>query len=120
MGTAPISTPELVGSQGRARRHATLRDIIERKRAEEERRRKEAELKDAQRVAHVGSWYWDAKAVDALVEGIATLDRQRQERLCRAAVIDISRQKRADESAAGSRAVQEVRTPETAVGVTLH
>ena len=39
-----------------------------------------------------------AQAVDALVEGIATQDRQRQERLCRAAVIDISQQKHADES----------------------
>ena len=41
----------------------------------------------------------DEQAVDALVEGIAAHDRHGQERLCRAAVIDISRQKRADESA---------------------
>jgi PAS domain S-box-containing protein len=41
----------------------------------------------------------DGQAIDVLVEGIATQDRQGQERLCRAAVIDISRQKRADESA---------------------
>ena len=41
----------------------------------------------------------DGQAVDALVEGVATQDRQGQQRLCRAAVIDISRQKRADESA---------------------
>ena len=42
----------------------------------------------------------DGQAVDVLVEGIATQDRQGQERLCRAAVIDISQQKRADEAAA--------------------
>jgi PAS domain S-box-containing protein len=36
-------------------------DITERKRAEGELRQKETELKDAQRVAHVGSWHWDAK-----------------------------------------------------------
>ena len=46
----------------------------------------------------------DGQAVDALVEGIATQDRQGQERLCRAAVIDISQQKRADELAAANRA----------------
>jgi HPt (histidine-containing phosphotransfer) domain-containing protein len=56
-----------------------------------------------------------SQAIVALVEGIATQDRQRQEGLCRAAVIDISRQKHADGSAAGNRAVQEIRTPETAV-----
>ncbi len=36
-------------------------DITDRIKAEEELRQKEAELRDAQRVAHVGSWYWDAK-----------------------------------------------------------
>ena len=62
-----------------------------------------------------------SQAVVALVEGIAT-GRQRQERLCRAAVIDISQQKRAGESAAGNPAEseflanmsQEIRTPVTA------
>jgi PAS domain S-box-containing protein len=42
----------------------------------------------------------DGMSIDALVEGIATQDRQGQERLCRAAVIDIGRQKRFDESTA--------------------
>ncbi len=55
----------------------------------------------------------DGQAVDALIEGIATQDRQRKERLCRAAVIDISQQKRADESAAASRIARDSRTPET-------
>ena len=41
-----------------------------------------------------------------LVEGIAAQDRQGQERLCRAAVIDISQQKRADELAAANQALQ--------------
>jgi PAS domain S-box-containing protein len=44
----------------------------------------------------------DGQAVDVLVEGIATQDRQGQERLCRAAVVDIGRQKRTDESAAAN------------------
>ena len=47
----------------------------------------------------------DGQAVRVRVEGIATLDSQRQERLCRAAVIDISRQNRADELAAANHAV---------------
>ena len=37
------------------------REIVERKRTEDELLRKEADLRDAQRVAHIGSWYWDAK-----------------------------------------------------------
>ena len=41
--------------------YAVFEDITERKLAEGALRRKEAELRDAQRVAHVGSWYWDAK-----------------------------------------------------------
>jgi PAS domain S-box-containing protein len=41
----------------------------------------------------------DGRAVDVLVEGIATQALQGQERLCRAAAIDISRQKHADELA---------------------
>jgi PAS domain S-box-containing protein len=63
------------------------------------------------------------QAVGALVEGIAVQNHQGQERLCRAAVIDISRQKRADELAAADRSASEfqvnmsqgVRTPMTAV-----
>jgi PAS domain S-box-containing protein len=63
------------------------------------------------------------QAIDALVEGIATQHRPGQERLCRAAVIDISRQNRAEELAAANRAkVQfaakvsdESRSPRTAV-----
>ena len=34
---------------------------LKRKQMEESLRQKEADLRDAQRVAHVGSWYWDAK-----------------------------------------------------------
>ena len=48
----------------------------------------------------------DGQAVDVLVEGIAAQDRQGQERLCRAAVIDISQQKRADELAAANQALE--------------
>jgi PAS domain-containing protein len=36
-------------------------DITERKRAEAELRRKEEELREVQRVAHIGNWYWDAQ-----------------------------------------------------------
>ena len=64
----------------------------------------------------------DALAVDVLVEGIATQDRQGQEKLCRAAVIDISRQKCTGELAAAYRASgdfsadmgREIRRPQTA------
>ena len=35
--------------------------ITERKKADEALRQKEAALNEAQRIAHVGSWYWDAK-----------------------------------------------------------
>ena len=44
--------------------------------------------------------------VDALVEGIAARDPQGQGKLCRAAVIDVSQQKRADELAAANRALE--------------
>ncbi len=36
-----------------------LQDITERKRIEEELREREAELADAQQIAHMGSWVWD-------------------------------------------------------------
>jgi PAS domain S-box-containing protein len=36
-------------------------DITERKRAEEALRRREADLREAERIAHVGSWIWDAR-----------------------------------------------------------
>ncbi len=36
-------------------------DITERKRAEEALRAREADLNEAQRLAHIGSWHWDAK-----------------------------------------------------------
>jgi len=36
-------------------------DITERKRAEEALRRREADLRGAERIAHVGSWTWDAR-----------------------------------------------------------
>lgn len=39
-----------------------LRDITERKRAEGELQRREAQLEEAQRIAHVGSWEWDVGA----------------------------------------------------------
>ncbi len=48
----------------------------------------------------------DGKVVDVLVEGIAAQNRQRQERVCRAAVIDISQQKRSDELAEANRALR--------------
>jgi PAS domain S-box-containing protein len=38
-----------------------------RKQAEETLLRKEKELNEAQRIAHVGSWYWDAKTDDNIV-----------------------------------------------------
>ena len=36
-------------------------DITERKQAEDALRRTDAELKEAERIAHVGSWYWDPR-----------------------------------------------------------
>ena len=48
----------------------------------------------------------DGQTVDLLVEGIATANHQGQGTLCRAAVIDITQQKRADELAAANRALQ--------------
>lgn len=43
-----------------------IRDITERNRAKEAMRRKDAELTEAQRLAHIGSWYWDA-STDATI-----------------------------------------------------
>jgi diguanylate cyclase (GGDEF)-like protein/PAS domain S-box-containing protein len=40
---------------------ASVRDISERKRAEEALRMSEANLAEAQRIAHLGSWEWDLK-----------------------------------------------------------
>ena len=40
---------------------SSMQNITERKQAEHAVRRKEAELSVAQRLAHIGSWYWDAK-----------------------------------------------------------
>jgi two-component system CheB/CheR fusion protein len=47
-----------------------------------------------------------AQPIDVLLEGIAAHDRQRKERLCLAAAIDISQQKRADELAAANQALE--------------
>lgn len=38
-----------------------LRDITARKKAEDEMRRKERELREAQRIAHIGNWSWNIK-----------------------------------------------------------
>lgn len=38
-----------------------IRDITERKLAEEALKRREAELNESQRLAHIGSWDWDAR-----------------------------------------------------------
>ncbi len=43
-----------------------VRDITQRKRVEEELRQKEKELREAQRLAGVGSWQWDAR-VDRVI-----------------------------------------------------
>ncbi len=45
----------------------------------------------------------DGQAVDVMVEGIAAQDRQGQERVCRAAVIDISQRKRVERVGRGRR-----------------
>ncbi|MGA2225254.1 MAG: PAS domain S-box protein [Syntrophobacteraceae bacterium] len=41
--------------------YSFLTDITERKQAEKVLRQKEAELSEAQRIANIGNWYWDAK-----------------------------------------------------------
>src|SRR5262245_17756066 len=40
---------------------ACVTDITERKHAENALRQREVELGEAQRLAHIGSWYWDAE-----------------------------------------------------------
>src|SRR5215467_59086 len=61
--------------EGTIVRHANCRaeqllgvthDITERKHAEDALRQKEIELSEAQRLAHIGSWYWKAES-DAIV-----------------------------------------------------
>jgi len=42
----------------------TLQDITDRKRAQEALRKSEASLANAQRIAHLGNWEWDAKSDD--------------------------------------------------------
>ena len=48
----------------------------------------------------------DGQVVNTLVEGIAAQDRPGQERVRRAAVIDITRRKHANEVAAANKALQ--------------
>ena len=48
----------------------------------------------------------DGQPICVLIEGIATQDRLGQAKVCRAAVVDITAQKRADELAAANRALQ--------------
>ncbi len=48
-----------VSYDGRKVLCCSVRDVTQRKKAEEERRRKEANLASAQRIAHLGSWEWD-------------------------------------------------------------
>jgi two-component system CheB/CheR fusion protein len=64
------------------------------------------------------------QAVDVLVEGIAAQDSQAPERLCRAAIIDISPQKRADELAVANQALQSEiaarKQADNALQTTLH
>ena len=55
----------------------------------------------------------DGQAVDVMVEGIAAQDRQGQERLCRAAVIDISQRKRVNELAAADAAAASTTSSQT-------
>lgn len=51
--TAQVKDGEVVGVLGIAR------DVTDRRRAEEELRKREMQLAEAQRIAHLGSWEWD-------------------------------------------------------------
>jgi two-component system cell cycle sensor histidine kinase/response regulator CckA len=50
---------DLIQLDGRPRTLVTGSDVTERERIDEERRKSEARLAEAQRIAHVGSWEWD-------------------------------------------------------------
>ena len=50
--------------KGKPARVATIHDISERKHAEEALRRREAQLAQAQAIAHMGSWDWDIETND--------------------------------------------------------
>lgn len=52
--------PERDASGNVVRLRGTVQDITERRQAEEALRRREADLREAQRIAHVGNWTWDA------------------------------------------------------------
>ncbi|MHC1742186.1 MAG: ATP-binding protein [Syntrophobacteraceae bacterium] len=49
-------------SRGRKQCRISVTDISDRKEIEEALRRKEMELREAQRIARIGNWYWDLKA----------------------------------------------------------
>lgn len=60
---AAVAAATITDRRGRPRGSlALLADVSERRRAEEELRRSEAGLAEAQRIAHVGSWEWDVRA----------------------------------------------------------
>ena len=58
-----LITAEITGRnalyRGKPVRVVTVLDVTERKRAEEELKRREAQLAEAQAIAHLGSWEWD-------------------------------------------------------------
>jgi PAS domain S-box-containing protein len=60
---------------------------------------------DTKQTCEINLWR-DKTLVSVQIEGIAAQDRQGQQRLCRAAVIDVSQQKRADALAAANEALQ--------------
>lgn len=57
-----LGSVELIEIEGEPCLLSALVDITDRKQIDEELRRKEAELAEAQRVANLGSWQWDPKA----------------------------------------------------------
>lgn len=60
---ATVAAATITDRRGRRRGSlALVADVSERRRAEEELRRSEAGLAEAQRIAHVGSWEWDVRA----------------------------------------------------------